>query len=93
MANGMTIDEAGSGYDEQHPFDNRDPRLAQLVFYHGMTWGRADDSEQRKLDMSSNEGAPGVDYNSSMGGTYTGYYLKKWVNNISCKQGEIYPHG
>lgn len=93
MANGMTIDEAGSGYDEQHPYDNRDPRLAQLVFYHGMTWGRADDSEQRKLDMSSKEGAPGVDYKSSMGGTYTGYYLKKWVNNISCKQGEIYPHG
>ena len=92
MLNGKTIDEAGSGYDDQHPFNNRDPRLAQIVFYHGMTWGRADDSEQRKLDMSSNEGAPGIDYSSSMGGTYTGYYLKKWVNNISCKQGETYAH-
>lgn len=93
MADGKTIDDPTSTYNDQKPFDNRDPRLAQLVFYHGMTWGRADDSEQRQLDMSSNEGGAGVDYNSSMGGTYTGYYLKKWVNNISCKQGETYPHG
>ncbi len=91
-ADGKTIDDPTSGYDNQHPFDNRDPRLAQTVFYHGMTWGRSEDSEQRQLDMSSNEGAPGIDYNSAMGGTYTGYYLKKWVNNISCRTGETYPH-
>lgn len=92
MADGKKISDVGSGYNDQKPFDNRDPRLAQLVFYHGMTWGRADDAEQRQLDMSSNEGATGIDYNSAMGGTYTGYYLKKWVNNISCKQGETYAH-
>jgi hypothetical protein len=92
MANGKKIGDAGSGYNDQKPFDNRDPRLAQLVFYHGMTWGRSDQSEQRQLDMSSNEGNPGVDYSSAMGGTYTGYYLKKWVNNISCKEGETYNH-
>jgi hypothetical protein len=92
MADGKKIGDVGSGYNDQKPFDNRDPRLAQIVFYHGMTWGRAEESEQRKLDMSSNEGAPGVDYSSAMGGTYTGYYLKKWVNNISCKQGETYAH-
>lgn len=93
MADGKTIDEAGSGYNDQHPFENRDPRLAQIVFYHGMTWGRADQSEQRQLDMSSNEGEQGDDYNSAMGGTYTGYYLKKFVNNISCKNPVDYPHG
>lgn len=92
MADGKKISDVGSGYNDQKPFDNRDPRLAQLVFYHGMTWGRAEEGEQRKLDMSSNEGATGVDYSSAMGGTYTGYYLKKWVNNISCKQGETYAH-
>lgn len=92
MSNGKRIDEEGSGYDDQHPFDNRDPRLAQIVFYHGMTWGRADQSEQRRLDMSSNEGGQGVDYSSSMGGTYTGYYLKKYVNNISCKAPINYSH-
>ena len=92
MANGMHIDEAGSGYDETHPFVGRDPRLAQIVFYHGMTWGRADQQEQRQLDMSSNTSGQGIDYSSAMGGTYTGYYLKKFVNNISCKMGDAYDH-
>jgi starch-binding outer membrane protein, SusD/RagB family len=27
-----------SGYDDQNPYANRDPRLAQSVMYHGMTW-------------------------------------------------------
>ena len=92
MANGKKIGDVGSGYDDQKPFDNRDPRLAQLVFYQGMTWGRADEGEQRQLDMRSNDGEQGIDYTSSMGGTYTGYYLKKWVNNISCKQGNTFAH-
>lgn len=35
MANGMTIDEAGSGYDATHPFANRDPRLAMTVTFPG----------------------------------------------------------
>lgn len=90
MLNGLHIDEAESGYDPANPFANRDPRLSQIVFYHGMTWGRADQQEQRQLDMSSNASAQGVDYSSAMGGTYTGYYLKKFVNNISCKIGESY---
>lgn len=92
MANGKHIDEEGSGYDEQHPFDGRDPRLDQIVFHHNMIWGRADDSERRLIDVSSNEGGAGVDYKSSMGGTWTGYYLKKYVNNISCKNPVNYQH-
>ena len=35
MENGLTIDEAGSGYDPVHPFANRDPRLAMTVCYPG----------------------------------------------------------
>ncbi len=35
MSNGMTIDEAGSGYDPTHPFANRDPRLAMTVTFPG----------------------------------------------------------
>ena len=35
MANGMAIDEPGSGYDATHPFANRDPRLAMTVLYPG----------------------------------------------------------
>ncbi len=38
MSNGMTKDEAGSGYDATHPFANRDPRMAMTVLYPGMDW-------------------------------------------------------
>lgn len=38
MSNGLTKDEAGSGYDPKHPFANRDPRMAMTVLYPGMDW-------------------------------------------------------
>jgi hypothetical protein len=92
MTNGKHIDEEGSGYDDQHPYVNRDPRLAQTVFYHNMTWGRADYSEERQIDVSSNTSGAGIDYNSAMGGTYTGYYVKKYVNNIACASPTEFAH-
>ena len=92
MKNGKHIDEEGSGYDEQHPYKDRDPRLDQIVFHQNSVWGVATDGEQRNIDISSNVGAAGIDYSSSMGGTYTGYYLKKFVNNISCKNPTTFLH-
>lgn len=93
MANGKRIDEINSGYDETNPYANRDPRLAQTVFYQGMTWGRADKGEERTIDVRYNsESDQGRDYKSSMGGTYTGYYLKKFVNNIACTDPAVFPH-
>lgn len=89
MIDGKRIDEAGSTYDPQNPYADRDPRLSQIVFYQGMTWGSANDNEQRRIDMRT-EG--GKDYSSAMGGTCTGYYLKKFVNNISCQNPTSYPH-
>ncbi len=38
MSNGLTKEEAGSGYDAKHPFANRDPRMAMTVLYPGMDW-------------------------------------------------------
>ncbi len=35
MANGKAIHEPGSGYDENHPYDNRDPRLLKTVVVNG----------------------------------------------------------
>ena len=63
MINGKRIDEAGSNYNENDPYKNRDPRLAQTVFYQGMTWGRADKEEQRKIDVRYNsETDKGINY-------------------------------
>lgn len=42
MKNGLTIDEAGSGYDATHPFKDRDPRLAMTVTYPGANYVRGD---------------------------------------------------
>ena len=93
MSNGKRIDEHGSTYDAANPYKDRDPRLAQTIFYQGMMWGRADKEERRAIDVRYNSDADkGVDYTSAMGGTYTGYYLKKFVNNISCKEPATYPH-
>ncbi len=38
MANGLTINEAGSGYDATHPFKGRDPRMAMTVLYPGASY-------------------------------------------------------
>src|SRR5574344_564784 len=93
MANGKRIDETGSGYDPTNPYANRDPRLDAIVFHQGTTWGRQDKGEQRNIDVRYNsETDKGLDYQSSMGGTYTGYYLKKFVNNIACTAPTTFPH-
>lgn len=86
--NGLAIED-DPGYDPSDPYANRDPRLSQTVFYQGMPWGRADKGEDRNIDVRINVG---LDYTSSMGGTYTGYYLKKFVNNISCKEPATFSH-
>lgn len=47
------INEA-SGYDEQHPYANRDPRLAQTILFDGATWPLVNGAPV-KLDISTLE--------------------------------------
>lgn len=90
---GKYIDEAGSGYDNANPFKDRDPRLDQIVFHQGSIWGRADLGEQRGIDVRYiSETNKGLDYKTALAGTITGYYLKKYVNNISSKEPSTFPH-
>ena len=60
----------------------------QQVFGIKELWG----IEMCIRDSYNSDADKGVDYTSAMGGTYTGYYLKKFVNNISCKEPATYPH-
>ncbi len=94
MSNGRRIDESGSGYNPASPYANRDPRLEATVFHHGSIWGRADQDEQRAVDVHFNSSSDrGADYRESMGGTYTGYYLKKFVNpDLILKSPRTFPH-
>lgn len=94
MNNGKRIDESGSGYDKNNPYSNRDPRLSATIFHHGSVWGRADYGEERMVDVHYNSATDkGADYRESMGGTYTGYYQKKFVNpNLIMKEPKSFPH-
>lgn len=41
-----------SGYDEQNPYVNRDPRLKQTILYHGATWPLVNDVANKMLDLT-----------------------------------------
>lgn len=86
--NGLPIDE-DSSYDKQNPFENRDPRLEQTILHHGSIWGDVDQEEEREVDVTYGSGA---DYKTLHGGTTTGYYTKKFLNNMSFKKPQSYTH-
>ena len=74
MANGGDIDEAGSGYDPDHPYENRDPRLKQTILVNNSNW------KGRNVEIWKG----GLDGPPQRLATETGYYLKKYVqDNVS----------
>lgn len=78
--NGKFIEDDAE-YDPQNPFDNRDPRLEATIFHQGSVWGRPDYGEEKSVDVHFNSATDvGLDYRGDQGGTYTGYYVKKFVN-------------
>ncbi len=89
MKNGLPIDDPNSGYNEQNPYANRDPRLEQTILHHGSVWGDPVQDEQRKVDVTY---GTGQDYQELHGGTLTGYYTKKFLNNMSFKSPTNYTH-
>ncbi len=74
MANGLDISDPASGYDEQDPYANRDPRFYSSVLYNGAQWrGRAIDTSTDGADGPLND-----PYNT--GGLNTGYFIKKFLD-------------
>jgi len=69
MANGKTIDDPVSGYDIDHPFVNRDPRLLQTVIIPGAEYAGI---IFNPMDPNSLDYWP--TYN------YTGYVGRKYIN-------------
>jgi hypothetical protein len=87
-SNGLAIDK-DPAYNPQNPYANRDPRLEQTILRHGSIWGDPIQEEQRPVDVSYPSGA---DYQELHGGTLTGYYTKKFLNNMSFKSPSLYNH-
>jgi starch-binding outer membrane protein, SusD/RagB family len=76
MSNGKPITDATSGYDENNPYENRDPRFYQSILFDGAEWnGR--EMETRVKGADGIEGGPNQDNGDY---TPTGYYLKKFMD-------------
>lgn len=73
MLNGKGINEAGSGYDKNNPYDNRDPRLKATIIYTGNSYPMADGTENVIDCQSGRDG-----YGTTSDVTPTGYYVRKW---------------
>jgi hypothetical protein len=69
---GKFITDAGSGYNGQQPYTNRDPRLDRFIFRNGSRWLKKD---VETFDGGVNRPTEGLNY------TRTGYYLKKFLGN------------
>jgi hypothetical protein len=77
MLNGESIFEAGSGWDENNPYENRDPRLKATIVYDGYQWVRPDGSTVT-IDTRPGSGPNSIGYSSNT--TPTGYYVAKYFD-------------
>ena len=70
MANGKTIDDPASGYDVNHPFLNRDPRLLQTIIVPGAPYAGI---IFNPMDPNSLDYWPTYNYTGYVGQKYTHY--------------------
>lgn len=83
MINGKAITEAGSGYDKNNPYDNRDYRFYANVLYDGAQWrGHTMDLHYTTVDGEEVAGEDLTPYGSSTSAAVsrTGYYMAKFLN-------------
>lgn len=80
MLNGKKINEAGSGYDENDPYANRDPRLTATIVYHHYNWVNPNGSTQTIYIQpgTAPAGQTANEYSPAGQGTATGYYWRKY---------------
>lgn len=82
-ANGYPIDNTLSSYDENTPYASRDDRFYKFIFYNGDECFTSEFcSEYNPLEIyEGGQDAFGGFANKL--GTRTGYYLKKFLNNLN----------
>lgn len=85
MTNGLGINEAGSRYDEENPYNARDPRLKATIVYHGYQWTNGAGHTSTiyiKPGSAAEAGAPELDeyIGAGQNSTATGYYIRKWFD-------------
>ncbi len=85
MKNGKAIHESGSGYNEDEPYLNRDPRFDATIVYHGYQWKKANGSTSTiyiKPGSAKIAKASTLDEYAGPGqnSTATGYYIRKYFD-------------
>src|SRR5690554_1187039 len=85
MRNGKGIEEEGSGYNEDDPYVNRDPRFGASIVYHGYQWEDEKDNVSTiyiRPGSAKPAGASDLDEYSGPGqnSTSTGYYIRKYFD-------------
>lgn len=76
MINGSPIDALGSGYDENDPYSNRDPRLNATIVYDGYEWTKPDGSKY-EIRTFPGTGDNSIDKDDA---SPTGYYFAKYYD-------------
>lgn len=75
MISGKPIDDPGSGYDKDHPYENRDPRFYATILYNGAPY-RGD-----TVWTYTPGGKDSKDGPSNWNTSKTGYYLRKFMDD------------
>lgn len=73
MDNGLPITDDASGYDDQNPYVNRDPRFYATILHNGANY------RGRQIETFLPGGKDSPDGNESWNTSPTGYYLRKFL--------------
>lgn len=75
---GKSITDTASKYDASHPYDHRDLRLTNTIFYNGALW------LNRPVEtFNGGQDKPG----GTLQQTKTGYYMRKFMGNFESVSG------
>jgi len=77
MSNGKPIDDPTSGYSDQNPYVNRDPRFYATVLYNGASYRNS------TVETFIPGGKDSKDGPSNWNTSKTGYYLKKFMDDTN----------
>ncbi len=75
MDNGKAITDAGSGYDANNPYVNRDKRFYATILYNGASYRGS------TIETFTPGGKDSKDGPDNWNTSKTGYYLKKYMND------------
>lgn len=75
MTNGKAISETGSGFNENDPYTNRDPRFKATIIHHGANIVDFNGATQTILTQPGS--VPATNSVDDQGASPTGYYFRK----------------